>query len=230
MARANGGQVIADLPFSGDAVPEHSGIVEVYIRELDQLFDSLDPSPFHDKGLDSAAEEYIVASAKELPTGAPEALVVYLDRAPGSADEGRVLGDAIRKHFARRARLLRWEFRRLMRRGTVSLLIGLTVLAAALGAGEALTRMLGAGHVATVLGQSLHIGGWVAMWHPMEIFLYEWWPVLNNARLHERLSRMPVRIVYTHSPPTGNDTTGNDGASRAAGVDDGAAKVSISRL
>ena len=190
-------------PFSGDAVPVNNrGVVEVYVRELDQLFDSMDPSPFHEKGLHPDAEEYIVASAKQLPSAAPAALVVYLDKHIGLPDEGRVLGEAIRTHFVRETQLLHWKLRRLLHHGWISLLVGLCVLAIGLTTGELVTQALGGGHLATVLGESLHIGGWVAMWHPMEIFLYEWWPVLSERRLYERLSRMPVQVVYTASPPS----------------------------
>jgi hypothetical protein len=169
---------------------------------LDQLFHSMDPSPFHEKGLDPDAEAYIVASTKELPTRSPAALVVHLAKPVGLSDETNILGAAIRGHFARQAQLLRWELRRLIRRGSISLVIGLTVLGTALAAGESVTQLLGGGHLATVLGQSLHIGGWVAMWTPMEIFLYEWWPIAGDIRLHDRLSRIPVRIVYTGSTTT----------------------------
>ena len=41
------------------------------------------------------------------------------------------------------------------------------------------------------------IGGWVAMWRPMEIFLYDWWPIRADGKLYDRLSVMPVRIAYT---------------------------------
>jgi hypothetical protein len=50
-----------------------------------------------------------------------------------------------------------------------------------------------------VIGESLLIGGWVAMWRPLEIFLYEWWPIRAEARLFERLSRMIVRVVHTRA-------------------------------
>jgi hypothetical protein len=176
-----------------------SSVVAVYVRELDQLFDTMDPSPFYDKGLHRDAEEYIVASIKELPNK-PAALVIYLEKTPGLPDEGRILGDAVRKHFVREAQLLRWELRRLIRQGLISLVIGLAVLAAALAAGEALTHALGGGRAASMLGESLHIGGWVAMWRPIEIFLYEWWPIMSDRRLYEQLGRMPVKIVYTGSP------------------------------
>lgn len=38
--------------------------------------------------------------------------------------------------------------------------------------------------------------GWVAMWRPLEVFLYQWWPIRADIRLFERLGRMPVRIEY----------------------------------
>ena len=186
----------SERPSSGDQIPVHGGVVEVHVRELDQLFHTMDPSPFHEKGLHPDAEEFIVAAARELPSGRPAALVVHLDKPAGLPDEARVIGDAVRRHFAREAQFLRWELRRLIRRGAVNLAIGLTVLAGALAGGDYLARHFG-GHLATLLGQSLHIGGWVAMWHPMEIFLYGWWPILNNRRLYERLSQIPVRIVHT---------------------------------
>ena len=39
------------------------------------------------------------------------------------------------------------------------------------------------------------IGGWVALWRPMEIFLYDWWPLAARIRLLDRLARMSTRLV-----------------------------------
>lgn len=186
---------------SGDRVPPGRGTVEVYVRQLSQLFDSMDPSPFHEKGLDSDAEEYIVARAKQRPTGSPAALVIHVDQGTELPGEARLVGEAIRNHFAREAELLRWQLRRLIRRGSVSLVIGLTVLAAGLATGEYVSQALGGSHFGRVFGESLHIGGWVAMWTPMEIFLYEWWPLLGERRLYERLGRMPVELAYATPVP-----------------------------
>jgi hypothetical protein len=203
-------------PISGEEIPAGHGVVEVHVRELDQLFHSMDPAPFHEKGLHPDAEEFIVAAAKELPSRAPAALVVYLDKPGGLPDEGHVLGAAIRRHFAREAQLLRWELRRLIRRGLISLIIGLTVLAAALAGGEYLKRRLGGGHVADVLGTSLHIGGWVAMSMPLQIFLYDWWPILGRRMLYDRLARMPVKIVYTADAPGDAEVLGTGVVARPA--------------
>jgi len=45
--------------------------------------------------------------------------------------------------------------------------------------------------------ESLVIAGWVALWRPLEIFLYDWWPIRAEARLLDRLSEMSVRVVGT---------------------------------
>jgi hypothetical protein len=41
------------------------------------------------------------------------------------------------------------------------------------------------------------------MWRPMEIFLYDWWPILAAAKLFDRLSSMPVGIAYTRDANSG---------------------------
>ena len=46
-----------------------------------------------------------------------------------------------------------------------------------------------------VLKEGLVILGWVAMWRPLQIFLYDWWPIRHHARLYQRLADMPVRIL-----------------------------------
>jgi hypothetical protein len=51
--------------------------------------------------------------------------------------------------------------------------------------------------------ESLLILGWVANWRPMEIFLYEWWPIRRKMMLYRRLAGMTVIVrpsVMTKSP------------------------------
>lgn len=188
-------------PCSGDQVAAHGGIIEVHLREVSQLFDSLDPSPFHERDLCRSAEEYIVDSVKELPSRVPYALVVHLDQSTGLPDEGRVVGDAIRVHFARRSRFLRRDMRRLIRRGVISLGIGLAFLATVFISAQLVRRLMGESPIATLLREGLLIVGWVAMWRPLEIFLYDWWPIAGERRLHDRLSRIGVRVVCLGSAP-----------------------------
>lgn len=53
-------------------------LVEVHLRELRALFNSLDPAPFLDKDLDDEAEQYIVGAVEEFPLGTPLKLVFHV--------------------------------------------------------------------------------------------------------------------------------------------------------
>jgi len=165
---------------------------EVRLRELAQLFNSLDPSPFIDRDLDADAEEFIVGWARELPHHEELELVIHL-ATPPVPERAAGVEAAVRHYFASRAELKRRELRLLLRRGRISLLIGLLFLAACFGLGTALRAVLPGGwEDFAELG--LQIVGWVAMWRPLEIYLYEWWPIRSDLRLMERLSRMTVRL------------------------------------
>ena len=188
---------MASQRWVGDEIPPDSAVIEVHVAELDQLFNSIDPSPFHEKDLDRDAEEFIVASAKELPPAQPLALMVYLDKPSVVTDVGHVLHDAIHAFFSSRSEQARKRLSRLFRIGRASLAIGLLFLATCLLLSDWAVRLWPASRLAGVIRESFVIGGWVAMWRPLEIFLYDWWPIRNERRLYDRLSRMPVRIECT---------------------------------
>jgi hypothetical protein len=179
-----------------DRFPPRCEVIEVHVAELRRLFNSIDPSPFRERDLDPDAEEFIVGWAGELPADAPLALVVHVDRPPAHPEEPLMLRETIREFFSRRAEASRRRLRQLFRRGRTSLLIGVTFLAASLLLGDVVATVLSERRLASVVRESLLIGGWVAMWGPMEIFLYDWWPIRAEAELADRLSVMPVRMSY----------------------------------
>ncbi len=53
-----------------------SNIIDIRISDIRQLFNSLDPSPFHERDLDREAEEFIVGWADEYPLQSPLELVI----------------------------------------------------------------------------------------------------------------------------------------------------------
>ena len=181
---------------AGDAIPPDCVRIEVHVAELTQLFNAIDPSPFRERDLDPSAEEFIVGWAKEAPRGASLSMLVHLERAAGLPDEAAALRDAIHGFFTNRARVVRRRLRELFRRGRISLFIGLMTLSALFLLSDLVRGVLAESRIGEPLRESLLIGGWVAMWRPLEIFLYDWWPIHAEARLCDRLGAMPVRISY----------------------------------
>jgi hypothetical protein len=172
--------------------------IEVHVTELKQLFDSMDPSPFRERDLDPHAEEFIVSWARELPRGAPLTLIVHVDRIAEEA-HARALGSAINDFFRYRAEMTRRRLRELFRVGRISLVIGLVFLTIAFVIVNLLGSVFSDLRFGGLLGEGVLIGGWVAMWRPLEIFLYGWWPIRREAQLYDRLGAMPVRITTGQS-------------------------------
>jgi hypothetical protein len=175
----------------GSKRPQHR--IEVFVDRVEQLFNSMDPSPFHERDLDHDAEEFIVSWAQEFPRRDPVSLVIHVNQLPAHGDAQRLVETAVHNYFAYRAKLNRLEFRHLLKQGRTSLIIGLVFLGACLLTSEWLLRQQ-PGSLSIVARESLTIAGWVAMWTPIRIFLYDWWPLLRRGRLYEKLSRMHVNV------------------------------------
>jgi hypothetical protein len=167
--------------------------IEMRLGRLAQLFNSLDPSPFHERDLDHDAEEYIIGSAEEIGRQRPLRLVIHLppDQVPQSGAHD--LGEAIHNYFAYRAVHEERRLRTLFRDGRIALVTGLTFLLCCMLLRE-LTFSFGPGAVSDIVGEGMLIIGWVAMWRPLEIFLYEWVPIRRRCRILAKLVKMPVVV------------------------------------
>lgn len=168
-------------------------LVEIRLREVRQLFNTLDPAAFHEQDLDPAAERYLTDACREAGLRRKLRLVVHLPAAEAASAAARTLPDAVHHYFAYREAQLGTDLRQLLRTGFASLAIGLLFLVTCL----TVRRALSGGRLVTdpaVVGEGLLILGWVAMWRPTELLLYDWWPLTRHRRLLARLARVPVEI------------------------------------
>jgi hypothetical protein len=180
-------------PAPGEPTPRPPLHIDLRLNDINQLFHSLDPSPFREKDLDLQAEEFIVEWARELPRTEPLLLTIKLARPPAPDYAQQAVADAVRNYFSYRAERTRVQYRELLRQGWKDLGIGLLFLFTCLLAAQFMER-LGDETFINLLRESLIIGGWVAMWRPMEIFLYDRWPLMRRQRLFERLAAMDVQL------------------------------------
>ena len=171
------------------------GTIEIRIEDATQLFNTLDPFPFRERDLDREAEDFIVGWARELPHKAPLGIVIHLPEHEAASEKGRQLKDALSAYFGYRADMVARDLKELFRVGRLSLAIGLGVLMLCLVARALLYRGFGASGYAGFLSEGLLILGWVANWRPLEIFLYDWWPLQRRRNLYRRLSAAKVTLA-----------------------------------
>jgi hypothetical protein len=159
-----------------------------------QLFNSFDPAPFHEKELDYAAEHYIVDTVKEFPSKTKFRIIIYLPPDLASSEHGQSLGKAVRNHFAYKVLVADRKFRQHLKYGRISFLIGLSFLAVAL-IGRQMVYNLHDQFLAQLFADALLIIGWVAMWEPVTVLLYEIWPIIQTKHIYSRISTMEIDVL-----------------------------------
>ena len=174
---------------TGKAATEINAI-EIRLSSIDQLFHTLDPSPFREKDLYKDVEDFIVSWARELHTDLPFTIVVHLPEKQLTRPEAKEIGPAITGFFAYSAQEIGLELKELLRVGRRSLAIGIAVLVVSIVASQTVAANL----ESKVLEESLIIFAWVANWRPTEIFLYDWWPLARRRRLYQRLAAAKVEL------------------------------------
>jgi len=173
--------------------PRRDASIEIRLARLQQLFNSLDPSPFYDRDLDQDAEEYIVDSADEFPLPTPLTLIVYLPANQLPTVESADLQQSVHNYFAYRLNETRRRLRLFFRDGRIALGIGLAFLFGCIVLRQIVLTTRG-GTAAEIAAEGLLILGWVAMWRPLEIFLYEWWPIRRRCQVFAKLAKIPVVV------------------------------------
>jgi hypothetical protein len=169
-------------------------IVRVTARAVAVLFNSLDPSPFRERDIDAEVERHILEWVRELPADAQFNIVVELPAKETTTPEAVTLPESLRRYFNDGAKRADTDLRELFRIGWRSLQIGIVVLVVALTASQTLVQMIPHETLRRVLEESMIIVGWVANWRPIEIYLYDWWPIVRRRRLYRRIANAPVEI------------------------------------
>jgi hypothetical protein len=182
-------------------------LIEIRVDEVAQLFHTLDPSPFREKDLDQEAEEYIVSWARELPGKRPIRIAVHIPAGTAQTMDSRELNEAFSRYFVGRAVAVQHDLNELFRVGRRSLAIGIPILVACLVLAHLAAGYLVETPFKRLVEESFLILGWVANWRPLEIFLYDWWPLAHRRDLYRRLAAAAVELKPYQAKNLGKDRT-----------------------
>lgn len=171
--------------------PRHR--IELRLREIGELFNSMDPSPFYHRDLDRDAEDFLESWALDFPQNSRFEIVIHLENMPAQ-DPSSAISEAIANYFAYKSTVAQRDRRDLLRVGRISLVIGLAFLVLFLSIADLMSSYQSS-TLLRLVNQSMLIGGWVAMWRPLQIFLYDWWPIERRRRIYHRLSLANVRVL-----------------------------------
>lgn len=174
---------------------KHHHLIHIKLDRIEQLFNSLDPTPFLGRDLDPSADDFIAGWAEEHPReGAFKICIQLLES--GDLEHAQVRAQqAVTGYYQARVVAQQQQLHRLFRHGRISLIVGITFLVACHLLSELLVQRFAEETLPALLAQGLIIAGWVALWHPLEIFLYEWWPLRQRLNLLRRLAAAQVEVT-----------------------------------
>lgn len=89
------------LRSAGSADP----VIRISLRSPEQLFNSIDPSPFQERDLDESAERFILNWARDVDKESELRLEVTLENSPELADRRQQITDAVHEQFRRHSEL-----------------------------------------------------------------------------------------------------------------------------
>jgi hypothetical protein len=173
--------------------PDLANAIEIRVDNISQLFNTLDPFPFRERDLDREVEDYITSWAREVPAGQPLTILVHYPDTESQQNAAAELGIAIDRHFFRRAELVQRDLNEMFRVGRIALAIGISILVACFGIAHVVAGLWPTSTLTRLIEESFLILGWVANWRPLEIFLYDWWPLARRRRLYQRLAQARVQ-------------------------------------
>lgn len=168
-------------------------LIEMRLHRVRQLFNSLDPAPFREKDLDEDAEAYLVGCAEDFAIKTPFKLVFYLPEDEISPTLAVDIRQGVKNYFD----YCLWSSRRAlknhMRQGRTRLCVGLCFLFTCYLLYRTFSQMDQVPFY-EIIAEGFIITGWVSMWGPIELLLYDWWPILRQAKLYRKLSLAPVEV------------------------------------
>ncbi len=200
-----------DTPKSVYRSDNGTTVIELVLRNVMQLFNSLDPSPFHEKELDPDAEEYIFNAVVDQPKTNPVKMAIYIPEKSFSnaTRDSIILG--IHNHFIYKSSVSDRELRRLFERGRIVLIIAVVSLFGSL-LGRQLLSMLEQSLLIRMAEEGLLIFAWVTLWEPVYIFIYGWWPIIQKRKIYDKIATMVIEVRPVPSAGTAPDGNLPDGS------------------
>ncbi|CAN5622168.1 hypothetical protein BH10BDE1_BH10BDE1_09390 [soil metagenome] len=170
-------------------------LIEIRIKTAQQLFDARDPAPFRERDLDDDFVDYIVSAAREAKRKTPLKILIYIEEAESADLPRQSIQEAITTFFAYQTDRQHNDLKSFMRRAQVFLVIGLGILATCLGLVQNFFKPGEYGALG-ILREGLVIFGWVSIWKPLELILYDWYPLYEKLRFNRKLLRSEIEIKF----------------------------------
>lgn len=173
--------------------------VDIRLNGLEQFFDGRDPAPFRERDLDPDLALYLRDAGDDLFHEKHFRIIFWLGKPcePGEIEE------AFRAHFEyEHERIVRNGVQR-RRTGQIALLLAIILLGGLLSLSQLIDSAM-PGALGAAIKEGVEIAGWVVMWRPVEVLIYDWIPARHDRRVIDKLLEATLELRPGRGPiPSG---------------------------
>ena len=138
-------------------------------------------------------EEFIIEEAEKLQLHSE--IYITIQVPDGQSFLVKELTSIIHRHFETRSEKANQQIQIALKLGLRTLLIGFAFLIIMFLLTRIIMNILPESALLITLKELFIILGWVALWRPAELLLYEWRPYKRNAKLCNRIANCKVHVV-----------------------------------
>ena len=170
----------------------HGAIINLQIRRSEEIL-SRSAIQFPDRHLlNPVVENYLVEEVEQFPERETISIVIHSEEEqPDQEDE---IVSAIQRHFAFAAKRMQMRVDEILRMGWKSLFVAFVFMAVMYAIAYAVTKILPENTFMITIRELFIILGWVALWRPSELLLYEWRSFKRKGKLMRKLEKSDVRF------------------------------------
>ena len=168
--------------------------IEVSVKSPHQLFDARDPAPFRDRDLDDDLVEYIVSTMREFSYKTAVKILIHLAERESNELPHEEIREAFQTYWTYQIELFERDLKSFFKRAQLFMLIGIFVLALCITLAQSINVPTSPGFLG-VLREGIVIFGWVSLWKPIELLLFDWYPIFEKVRLYRKLLTTDVQIT-----------------------------------
>lgn len=171
-------------------------IIEVVVKNSRQLYNERDPAPFRDRDLDPKFVIYLVSAVEEFPYRTNMKIrILTSDNDDLKSENSLTIEESIRAYFRYESKLSKSKLRKRLRTARYFAVVGLITLIACLSLAQFIASIKFSPTITEIGSVSFIIIGWVAMWHPVEALLYDWWPIREQRQYYDKIAKMDVEVA-----------------------------------
>ena len=172
--------------------------IMLQLNDVSQLLIAADSIFYRKRMLTPDAEELIIEEAKKL--SANDQIEINIHVRSDTANRKEEVSTAIQEHFTYRRKKSERQLRSVIKLGWKSLLFSIALLAFLVSLTFVLVKLLPEGTLFITFRELLVILGWVALWRPADILLFDWRPIKRELILFRKLEQSNVHVILDGGP------------------------------